>query len=184
MEWVVLAGAVPLLALTGLWLVGRWLPVHQLARRSRDLPAPPEVIWQVLMDFEAYPRWHRRVQTTLRVPSAPHEELWRESYGRLGLTLRTEVVDPGRVLCRHVVGLKLNFGGVWRFEVEPAPGGGTRLTIIESAELYRATDRLLTRFVLGEGRNLDEFLADMAAELARRVPAGQPARSALAAAAA
>lgn len=170
MEWVLAALAVPLLLLALGVLVAWMLPVHQISRRSRDLPQSAEEIWQVLVDFGAYPQWRRQVRSTSRVPSAPHEELWRESYGGRGLTLRTEVEDPGRVLLRHVVGTKLEFGGVWRFELTPLRGGGTRVGIIEAAEYYRPLHRLVARYVTGEGRNIELFLADLAREMQRREP--------------
>ena len=166
--------ALPVVALGALALVAWLLPVHQLSRRSRDLAAPPEQVWQVLTDFEAYPRWRQRVRSTMRVPSAPHEELWRESHGRAGLTLRTEVEEPGRLLLRHVVGNKLEFGGVWRFELAPAPHGGTRLGITAAAEYYRPLHRLLAHCRGGEGRHIDRFLAELARELTQRPPAGSP----------
>ncbi len=174
MQWVALAIAVPVLLLAGVALAAWLLPVHQLSRRSRDLAQRPDQVWQVLTDFEAYPQWRRQVRSITRVPSAPHQELWRESYGGTGLTLRTEVEDHGRVLLRHVVGNKLEFGGVWRFELTPLHNGGTRLAVIEAAEYYRPLHRLVARYVTGEGRNIDLFLADLARELQRREPHGLP----------
>jgi hypothetical protein len=172
LEWVALAIAVPLLLVAGLAVAAWLLPVHQLSRRSRDLSKAPDQVWHVLTDFQAYPQWRRQVRSIMRVPSAPHEELWRESYGNTGLTLRTEVEDHGRVLLRHVVGNKLEFGGVWRFELTPLRHGGTRLTIIEAAEYYRPLHRLVARYITGEGRNLDLYLADLARELQRQEPHG------------
>ena len=170
MEWVALAIALPVLLLAGIALAAWLLPVHQISRRSRDLPQTPAEVWQVLMDFEAYPQWRRQVRSIMRVPSAPHEELWRESYGASGLTLRTEVEEHGRVLLRHVVGNKLEFGGVWRFELTALRSGSTRLAIIEAAEYYRPLHRLVARYITGEGRNIDLYLADLARELQRQEP--------------
>ncbi len=170
MEWVALAFVLPVLLLAALALAAWLLPVHQLSRRSRDLPQRADEVWQVLTDFEAYPSWRRQVRTVMRVPSAPHEELWRENYGNTGVTLRTEVEDHGRILLRHVVGNKLEFGGVWRFELTPLRSGGTRLAIIEAAEYYRPLQRLMARYVTGEGRNIDLYLADLARELQRQDP--------------
>jgi hypothetical protein len=170
LEWVALAFAVPVLLLAALALAARLLPVHQLSRRSRDLPQRADQVWRVLTDFEAYPQWRRQVRSIMRVPSAPHEELWRESYGNTGLTLRTEIEDHGRVLLRHVVGNKLEFGGVWRFELTLLRNGGTRLAIIEAAEYYRPLHRLVARYITGEGRNIDRYLADLARELQRQEP--------------
>ena len=170
MEWILLAIAVPLLLLLAGAVAARLLPVHQISRRSRDLQQPPEAVWRVLLDFADYPQWRRQVRSITRVPSAPHVELWRESYGRTGLTLRTEVEDHGRVLLRHVVGNKLEFGGVWRFELTPRRGGGTRLGIVEAAEYYRPLHRLVARYITGPGRDIDWFLADLAREMAQREP--------------
>jgi uncharacterized membrane protein len=170
LEWVALAFAVPILLAAGLALAAWLLPVHHLSRRSRDLAQPPDQVWQVLTDFQAYPQWRRQVRSIMRVPSAPPEELWRESYGSTGLTLRTEVEDHGRVLLRHVVGNKLEFGGVWRFELTPLRNGGTRLAIVEAAEYYRPLHRLVARYITGEGRNIELFLADLAREVQRQEP--------------
>lgn len=170
MEWVILGLALPVLLLAGVALVAWLLPVHHISRRSRDLPQPPDEVWQVLLDFAAYPSWRRQVRSITRVPSPPHEELWRESYGATGLTLRAEVEEPGRVLLRQVVGNKLEFGGVWKFELTLLRSGGTRLAIIEAAEFYRPMHRLVARYITGEGRNIELFLADLAREMQRREP--------------
>ncbi len=171
MLWVAVAFAVPVLGVVVLALMAWLLPVHQLNRRSWDLPQPPEQVWRVLTDFQAYPSWRQQVKTVMRVPSAPHQELWRESYGSHGLTWRTEVEDPGQVLLRHVVGNKLEFSGVWRFELIGLRHGGTRLNITEAAEYYRPLQRLKARFFTGQGRGVDRFLADLAREMQRQGPA-------------
>lgn len=172
MEWIFVALAAPLVVVAVVQVWARLLPVHLLSRRVRDLPQHPEQVWRVLIDFENHPNWRRRVRSVLRVPSAPQEELWRESYGRMGLTLRTEIEEPGRVLVRRVAGTKMDFAGTWRFELEPLRGGGCRVTVVEMAEYYRPMHRLMARLLEGEGRNIAQFLAELEREMARQHPQG------------
>jgi uncharacterized membrane protein len=169
-EWILLALAAPLLAVAAVLIWARLLPVHLLSRRVRDLPHRPEQVWQVLTDFEHHPAWRSRVRSVSRVPSAPQEELWRENYGRMGLTLRTEIEEPGRVLVRRVAGTKMDFSGSWRFEVEPLRAGGCRVTLTEMAEYYRPMHRLMARLLEGEGRNIEQFLVELDREMARQNP--------------
>ncbi len=176
MEWVILAVAVSVLLLAGLGITAWLVPVHQLHSRARDLPQRPDEIWRVLTNFEDYPQWRRGLRSVTRVPSAPHEELWRESYARGGRTLRTDIEEPGRVLCRHIAGRHLQFGGVWRFELEAQRAGGTRLRITAAAEYYRPMQRLFARFISGEASAIERFMADLAKELARQNPMGPPSR--------
>lgn len=121
--------AVLLLALVG---AAAWQRANPFVIETRvDIAAPPEVVWGVLTDFEAYPEWNPglvgmtgelEVGQTLRFSSDATDD---------ALTFEPVVreVRPGQHLRWEgsllVPGL---FDGEHAFDLEPLPGGGTRLT--------------------------------------------------------
>lgn len=171
MDWLslLLIPAVLLALAAGLWVYALVLPVHRLTSRSVPLPQSPDAVWAALTDFAAHPEWRRDLVSTSQVPTADGTELWREVHRRFAVTLRTHVEEPGRVLERKAVGVKLDFGGSWRFELAPQ-GRGTRLTIIESAEIYRPFHRLYAALFLDRGRQIEGFQRDLARALGRSAP--------------
>jgi hypothetical protein len=68
--------------------------------------------------------------------------------------LVTRIADPG-----------LPFGGTWTYELADAEladaGQGTRLRITEDGEVYNPAFRFISRFVLGHGRTIERYLADL-----------------------
>jgi hypothetical protein len=52
----------------------------------------------------------------------------------------------------------LPFGGTWTYEVAPAVGGGSTLTITENGEVYNLVFRFISRFVMGYTATIDRYL--------------------------
>lgn len=171
MDWLpfLLIPAVLMALGVGLWAWALLLPVHRLTSRSVQLPQPPDLVWAVLTDFATHPAWRQDLVSTSEVPTADGTEVWREVHRRFAVTLRTQIEESGRVLERRSVGVKLDFSGSWRFELAPQ-GRGTRLTIIESAEIYRPLHRLYAACFLGRGRQIEGFQRDLARALGRTAP--------------
>ena len=109
-------------------------------RAEIEIDADPSVVWDVLMDFAAYPEWNpfidpiegrQEVGARLRFRIQPPD-------GRgMTLTPRVTVVEPGRAFgwLGSLGGVPHLFDGVHRFEVEPIDGG--RRTHFVQSERFR-----------------------------------------------
>lgn len=130
---LVLAGllAVALLLFGVATLIGTRLPVAHQARRSVELPAGLEHVWEQVAD----PTWARGDTTFETV----------------------EAVRPTR-LVRRVVG-ETAFGGRWTLELQPVDGASTRLTVTEDGEVYNVFFRFMSRYVIGHARGIDAYMA-------------------------
>lgn len=111
-----------------------------------QIDASPEIVWEILLDFEAYPEWNpfmpsidgkAKVDSKLRVRIEP-------PVGK-GATFRpavTVVESNRRFEWFGKMGLRGIFDGRHRFEIEPV-SGGTRL--IQSEEFTGALVPLLAK---------------------------------------
>lgn len=120
---------------------------------SVDIPVPPETVWHVLVDVEAYPRWNtllrvdgafvpgETVDATLSVPGLP----------TVSFSPEIVTVDPGRELRwrSELLGATAEHA----FLLEPIDDGtGTRFTQYEEIRgplTSRVVDRLARRLRRG-----------------------------------
>ena len=101
-------------------------------RTEIAIAAPPERVWDVLTDFDAYPTWNPFITSIAGRPEVGTElEVRIEPPGRRAMTFRPTVLaaEPqrrlawlGRVLLPRV------FDGEHSFEIEPSGDGGSRFT--------------------------------------------------------
>jgi hypothetical protein len=114
---------------------GASLPVAHLARRSKRLPARPEIVWGLINDPIATKGWGGDVKTE------PVEQ------------------DAPRLLVTRIVGERA-FGGTWTFELAPEGHDATMLTITERGEIYNPLFRTVMR-AMGHTRTIDAYLAKL-----------------------
>ena len=136
------AGLVLLIAAcAGLYGYGATLPVGHTASGATTLPAPPEVVWDLIADPTRAPEWRPEVASVELLG----EGRWRERGGE-PLTFELREAKPP---ARYVVAVvdHPDFGGTWTWVLAPT-AGGTRLQIAEDGEVYsplfRAIQRLIT----------------------------------------
>ena len=124
----------------GLVGYGKTLPVAHVASRSRRIPGIPLVVWGLISDPVATKGW-------------------------AGDT-KTEVVeqDEPRLLVRKIVG-ESAYGGTWTFEIAPDGHDASTVKITERGEVYNPAFRVLSRYVFGQTRSLDTYLAKLYAAL-------------------
>ena len=99
---------------------------HEL-RTEITIDAPPERVWEILMDLEHYPEWNPFVTSARGTPEVGQRLVNRleEPSGR-AMTIKPTVTarDEGAVFewLGHL-GVRGVFDGRHRFEVRPADGG-------------------------------------------------------------
>ena len=138
---------------------GYALPVAHVATRDAVLPAPPERIFTVLTDVEAFPKWRSDVQAVDVIARAPQLQ-WRERGSNDTIAFEIQESEPPRRLVTRIADRTLPFGGAWTFTLQPVDGG-TKLTITENGEVYNPLFRVMSRFVFGHTGTIDRYLADL-----------------------
>ena len=124
----------------GLLGYGTTLPVAHVASRSKRIPGRPVVVWGLINDPIATKGWAG--------------------------SAKTEVVeqDEPRLLVTKIVG-ESAYGGTWTFEIAPDGHDASTVTITERGEVYNPAFRVLSRYVFGQTRSLETYLAKLEAAL-------------------
>lgn len=95
-----------------------------------DIEAPPEAVWEVLVDLDRHTDWNPFIiSASGDVAAGNRLDLRMQPPGGRGMRFRPRVtVADGHVLewLGHL-GVRGLFDGRHRFELHPTPGGGTRL---------------------------------------------------------
>lgn len=149
--------------------IGSRLPKTHVAASRIHLNAPPEQIFAIITDFEAYPSWRPGLDRVELGPEIDGLPSWYEICARISrVQFRVAEMQPPHRLVTCIVNDKLPLTGLWiyRFEEE---GDGTRLTITEKEKIHHPLLRFFDRFVLSYHGVMDIYLI----ALARRL--GQPA---------
>ena len=135
MKWI-LWTILSLVAVVGvIALIGYFLPVGHVASRSAEFNKPPDEVFRLFADPNAYRTW------------------WD------GATVASAVVErvqPTKVVTK-IVG-ETQFGGTWTIDIAPTPAG-SRVTITERGEIYNVIFRTLSKFVFGYESTMESCLA-------------------------
>ncbi|MDF9391272.1 MULTISPECIES: SRPBCC family protein [Methylococcus] len=155
-----------LLALGVLVVAGTRLPkTHRAASRIR-LPATPERVWEIITDFEGFPRWRPGLAVVDRAPDVDGFPSWDEVCA-MGAKVRfrvLEAVPPSR-LVTCLAGEHLPLRGIWVYELEADGDAGTVLTITERDSIFHPAFRFFVRYVLSYHGVMDVFLLALARHL-------------------
>ena len=96
-----------------------------------EIDAPPDVVWTVLLEFEAYPEWNPFVRDLEGLPlEAEHLQVRIEPPDSGGMTVRPEVVaaeENRRLAWLGRLGVPFLFDGYHEFHLEPVDENRTRL---------------------------------------------------------
>jgi hypothetical protein len=131
-------------ALLVVFLFGLTRPETHVARTRARYSASPEVLWAALVDVERWPEWNPDVEAVERLPDRDGHPVvnvvgaWGAAATELAVveppTRLTTVMDAG------------DFSGSWSYELEPAAGGGTLLTVTEEGSVGSPLLRALMLF--------------------------------------
>jgi hypothetical protein len=168
MKWITITGVVVLaigavIALAA--LAGSRLPRSHRASRQQAFSVPPEAVWRIISDVDAYPSWRGDVRTIRRLADREGRPAWIEE-GRSGaMTLAAERMDAPHLFVVRIADPDLPFGGTWTYEIAPT-NGGSQLTITENGEIYNPLFRLMARFIFGYDGTIGSYMTALHARVA------------------
>jgi uncharacterized protein YndB with AHSA1/START domain len=155
-KWILIVVGVIVLMAGAVTLIGLMLPRDHLASSTASINAPPQNVWDALVNVSEYPRWRPDVRS-VDVLSTEGALRWREHTRQGDITLeRVEEERPRRLVAR-IADDKLPFGGTWTYELEP-DSQRTRLTITERGYVTNPLFRFMARFVFGHHQTQEDFL--------------------------
>jgi len=157
MKWMLILGSLLAVIILVVLVAGWSLPVKHTASRSKVLAAPPDAVWKVITDVDAFPQWRGDVTKVERLPDRNGHAAWIEDGKNDRLTFVVETSQPPRLLVTRIADPTLPFGGTWTYELTPA-SGGTTLVITENGEIYNPIFRVMARFVFGYESTMDSYL--------------------------
>ena len=135
---------------------------------SIDIEAPAEQVWEILVDFAAFPSWNPFiVQAKGRAEVGRRLTLRMQPVGGSAVTLRptvVEAIEGHRLHWRGRLGVRGLFDAEHLFILEPLGDSGTRLVQQEqfSGLLVRLFQRSLDRGTLPAFRAMNRALKDRA----------------------
>ena len=164
MKWMWITAAVIGILVVVVLVIGWLLPEKHRAQRQATVKAPPETVWELITNVEAFPSWRGDVKTVQRLPDRDGRPVWVEEGSNGRITLAVERSEAPRLLVVRIADPDLAFGGTWTYEIAPAANGST-LTITEDGEIYNLLFRVMARFVFGYESTLAAYLTAADARL-------------------
>ncbi|MCB9876585.1 MAG: SRPBCC family protein [Planctomycetes bacterium] len=164
--WIVLLALLALVLLVV--VVGALLPVtHQAACRIR-LRQPAAVVFAVLTDAAAMPKWRSELKSVELLDPVDGLPRWREVTSFGPMEIAVEELVPAQKMVTRVSVPGGAFGGTWTWRLEP-DGDGTLLTVTENGEVHNVVFRALSRFVFGHETTMRGYLRQLAAKFGEAV---------------
>ena len=155
--------------LVAIVVIGALLPNSHVAHSTAMYSAKPDAVWTAISDYKSYPQWRSDVRSVDVLPPKNGNPSWRE-HGSNG-DIAYEIVEsrPPMRLVTHIADPNLPFGGTWEYDLQPAPGGGSVLTITEHGEVYNPVFRFMSKFVFGHAATLEKFLRSLGRKFGEEV---------------
>ena len=160
MKGVLIAVAIIVGLIALMAVIGAFLPKSHTASRSTVIAQPPEVLWQALTDYSAFPQWRGDVKSVEMLPNRDGHPLWLEDGKNGKLTLETIEASPPSRLVVKIADPDLPFGGTWTYELK-SNGTGCRVTITENGEVYNPIFRFMGRVFFSPAATIETYLKSL-----------------------
>jgi len=137
---------------------GTTLPREHAATSRIVLGQPLEQVWEVVRNPAALQGTWTDLTRAVRVPDPAGREIWDETVD--GFEMRiviTEARPPVRLVTTIDAAPSAEFGGRWIYQLEPAPAGGTQVTITEEGWIKSPLFRVMSR-MFGQHQSIDGYL--------------------------
>ena len=160
----IVVGAVVLLTVILVPLVGSQLPSQHTVSRSIVVQRKPAEVYAVVRDFGSAPSWRSDVRK-VELTTLPGGKVGFREVGSQG-TVNYEVSEdvPSQRLVTRITDTDLGYSGSWTYTFE-AEQDATRVTITENGEVSNIVFRFISRFVFGHTATIDAYLASLSASL-------------------
>ncbi len=157
--WILLA--LPVAAITFVWLAGILVGPHYSVKASLQVEATPEAIWKALNAVENYPNWRPDV-TLVEMAGMKPDMKWKEydGKGRLANYTNTGSVLPGKWVSQMTSGVSAMHASRTLLIVA-LEAGGTLIEATEEGDISNPIERFRYRFQIGYSVALQKFLADL-----------------------
>ncbi|HWN69118.1 MAG TPA: SRPBCC family protein [Haliangium sp.] len=157
MRWILWAITLSMLLLGAVVIAGGLVSREHEIARTVELAAPPGDVFSAIADLEAMPAWRPEVVRVERAAGEADAPTYREYAVRGVVTWAVLESRPPARLEVRLAGAGPGFDGTWTFDLASTPGG-TRLTLTERGEIDNPVFRFLSRFVVGYGKGMDDYL--------------------------
>ena len=137
--------------------LGALAPKRHTTRSQARYQQSPQVIWDTITDFRAFPTWRRDVKSVEPLPEHNGLPAWREHGANGDIPFEVIESQPPHRLVTRITDPKLPFGGTWTYEIKP-DGTGTILTITENGEVYNPVFRFVSHYLIGNHVTMDRYL--------------------------
>ena len=138
-------------------VIGRFLPKKHRVQASIDLDAQPEVVWDLLRDFEKYASWRSGLRRVEKI----NEQSWLEvdRHRKKVIYGIAEEKSPTRLVVQ-IRSDNLPYSGQWIYEIS-REGESTSLTITEEGEVYSPIFRFIGHYIMDKAASIKGFLLDV-----------------------
>ncbi|MGA2583388.1 MAG: SRPBCC family protein [Tepidisphaeraceae bacterium] len=152
MRWLLFVGMAIGVIVLVVVLVGLMLPKSHRATRMAEFKQCPEGVFATITGSQDW-----RGVTKIELPSDDGLRRWREQSGNRSITFEEAVSDPPRLYRSRIADKNLPFSGTWTWEIT-ATGDGCACRITEYGEVYNLIFRIMSRFVFGYTKTIDDYL--------------------------
>ena len=156
--FLIVAGVLVALALVVV-AIGYSLPVKHRAQNEAPLNAPPDSVFSLVTNVDAFPSWRAGVKSVERLPPKDGKQRFREVSKNGRISYSIETLEPPRRVVTRIDDKSLPFGGSWTYEITPVGSTQSTLRITEDGEIYNPIFRFVSRFILGYDGTIKDYLA-------------------------
>ena len=158
MKWAFIVGGVIVTLIAVVIIVGAMLPRDHVAAMTARVAATPDVVWSVLIEPAAFPKWRSDIKTVEILAPTPAGPSWREKSSQGAITFVIDTAEVPRRLVTRIADKNLPFGGSWEYVVEADGAASSRVTITERGSIYNPVFRFVSRFIMGHTATIDTYL--------------------------
>ena len=150
------AGATLLALLAVLYLWGSLLPLANSGSRSIVIHAPPQRVWDVMLDPARVPQWQDMVARAERI--SEHRTRLTYTDGIVAIMEDTQFEPPRRYAERSVPSPETPFRSRVRVEIDPVGDAHSRFTVHSTIEIDAPLIRFAQRYFFTLDKAHDNML--------------------------
>ena len=168
MKWGLIVLAVLAAVVAVVFIAGMMMPREHSATSRVTLKSSPESVFAVLRDYGSIPTWYKAMTTSERVPT-PSGERWKQSVG--GQEMQVDIVEatvPRKLVSEIVSDDNSAWGGTWTYALDPAPGGGTIVSVTEDGWIGPPPFRVIM-WIMGAHSTMDALLKSLGSRFGETV---------------